>query len=74
MATMTIDSNAIIGILTLFVTCVPGIWFLLRSRERLQRLDQQSIQELETGFSQAGRDVPLDSQFALSSPSVVLAF
>lgn len=33
-----LDSNAIIAIVTLFVTCVPGAWFAIRHlRPRLMR-------------------------------------
>lgn len=74
MAIMMIDSNAIIGMLTLFVTCIPGIWFLLRCRERRQSLRHQLFQDPETGFSHSVRDVLLDTRFAISSPPVLLAF
>lgn len=71
---MMIDSNGIIGMLTLIVTCIPGIWFLLRRRERRQSLRYQLTQDPETGFSHAVRDVLLNSCFTLSSPPVLLGF
>lgn len=74
MTIMMIDSNAIIGILTLIVTCIPGIWFLIRCRESRQSLRYQFAQDPETGFSHAVRDVLLNSRFPLSSPLVVLGF
>lgn len=69
---MMIDSNAIISMLTLIVTCIPGIWFLLRFRERRQSLQYRLTQDPETGFSHAVRDVLLNSRFTLSSPPVLL--
>lgn len=71
---MMIDSNAIIGMLTLIVTCVPGIWFLLRCRKRRQSLRYQFTQDPETCFSHAVRDVLLNSRFTLSLPPVPLGF
>lgn len=71
---MMIDSNAIIGMLTLTVTCIPGIWFLLRCRERRQSLRYHFNQDPEAGFSHAVRDVLLNSRFTLSSPPVLLGF
>lgn len=50
---MSIDANVIISMLTLFVSCIPGVWFLLRFRERHQRLPEQVIQDPETGLRQA---------------------
>lgn len=72
MYTTMFDSNAIIGMLTLFVTCIPGIWFLLRCRERRQRLHQQLTQDIETGLSRAVRDAFLNACFALSIPPGLL--
>lgn len=71
---MMIDSNAIIGMLTLIVTCIPGIWFLLRCRESRQSLRYEFAQDPETGFSHAVRDVLLNPRFTLSSPPVLLGF
>lgn len=65
MTIMSIDANVIIGILTLFVTCIPGIWVLLRLKDRRQRLREQLIQDPETGFRHA---VCGDSSNALPSP------
>lgn len=50
---MSIDANVIIALLTLFVSCIPSVWFLLRFRERHQRLREQAIQDSETGFRQS---------------------
>lgn len=55
MAAMIVDSNAIISMLTLFVTCIPGIWFMLRCRDRRQRLLQHLAQDPETGSSHTVR-------------------
>lgn len=74
MAIMMIDSNAIIGMLTLFVTCIPGVWFLLRCKKRRQSLRHHLNQDPETGFSHAVRDVLLNPRFVLSSPPIHLAF
>lgn len=52
MAVLSIDINAIIGMLTLLVTCIQAIWFLLRLKDRRQKLRQRRIEEPETGFSQ----------------------
>lgn len=56
MVTTSIDANAVIGILTLLVTCIPGIWCLRRFREHRLRQREQLIQEPENGLFQAVRD------------------
>lgn len=50
MAIMVIDIDVVISMLTLFVTCIPGIWFLLRFLEHRQRLRRQLSQGPETGL------------------------
>lgn len=32
-----LDLNDIVGLLTLFVTCIPGAWFLIRIKQQRQR-------------------------------------
>lgn len=74
---MGFDANVVIGVLTLLVTCAPGVLFLMRFRSRRRQLKEngRTSPRVLIGDIVCGTD-PILLPFEILSPhtSVLFAF